>query len=89
MRKDGIFLEVKPVLSSCPRFRALCLGCCGLEGWSVTDVLREDFLSEAKGPGGRVGISFSESINFIFECLENSNQTSGTRRFADRGKLNW
>jgi hypothetical protein len=59
MRVDGIFLEVKPVLSSCPRFRALCLGCCGLEGWSVTDVLRENFLSEAKGTGERVGISFS------------------------------
>ena len=87
MRKDGIFLEVKPVLSSCPRFRALCLGCCGLEGWSVANVLREDFLSEAKGTGGRVGISFSESNNF--ECLENRNQESGTRRFADRGKLNW
>jgi hypothetical protein len=53
----------------------------------VADVLRENFLSDVKGTGKRVGFSFPVSINF--ECLENRNQTSGTRRFADRGKLIW
>jgi len=61
---DGIFLEVKPVLSSCPLSRALCLGRCGPEGWSVADVLREKVLNEAKGTGERVGISFPVRIQF-------------------------
>ena len=92
MRVDGIFLEVKPLLSSglWPGQRAQ--DNLRREGLSVTDVSREDFLSDRKGTGGRIGISFSESINinFInFECLENSNQASRTRRFADRGKHVW
>ena len=36
-----------------------------MEGWSVVDVSREDFLSDPEGTGWCVGISFSESINFI------------------------
>ena len=87
MRVDGIFLEVKPLLSSGLGPGQRVRDTLGREGWSVTDVSREDFLSGRKGAGGRIGISFSESNNF--ECLENRNQESGTRRFADRGKLNW
>ena len=65
MRVDGIFLEVKPLLSSglWPGHRVQ--DTLRREGLSVTDVSREDFLSVRKGTGGRIGISFSESNNFI------------------------
>ncbi len=90
MRVDGIFLEVKPLLSSGLGPGQRVRDTLGREGLSVTDVSRENFLSGRKETVGRIGISFSESNNFInFECLENSNQTSGTRRFADRGKHVW
>ena len=87
MRVDGIFLEVKPVLSSCPKVPGTLPGLLWAGGLVSYGRVAREFLERGERDWrARWNFIFSKNN---FECLENRNQESGTRRFADRGKLNW